>query len=44
VLNSGPHGLTEILYGTTSQTANNGSAFAGLTASGRFWSTIGDCA
>jgi len=41
VLNSGPHGLTEILYGTTSQTANNGSAFAGLTASGRFWSTIG---
>ena len=41
VLNSGPHGLSEILYGTTSMTANNGSAFAGLTASGRFWSTIG---
>ncbi len=41
VLNSGPHGLSEILYGTLSQTGNNGSAFAGLTASGRFWSTIG---
>jgi len=40
-LNAGPHGLSEILYGTISQTGNNGSAFAGLTASGRFWSTIG---
>jgi K+-transporting ATPase ATPase A chain len=40
-LNPGPHGLSEILYGTVSQTGNNGSAFAGLTASGRFWSTIG---
>ena len=40
-LNSGPHGLSEILYGTLSQTGNNGSAMAGLTASGRFWSTIG---
>ncbi len=40
-LNAGPHGLSEILYGTFSQTGNNGSAFAGLTASGRFWSTIG---
>ncbi len=41
VLNHGPHGLSEILYATLSQTGNNGSAFAGLTASGRFWSTIG---
>ncbi len=40
-LNSGPHGLSEIIYATISQTGNNGSAFAGLTASGRFWSTIG---
>jgi len=40
-LNPGPHGLSEILYGTISQTANNGSAFAGLTASGSFWATIG---
>ena len=43
-LNSGPHGLSEILYGAISQTGNNGSAFAGLTASGRFWSTIGGLA
>ena len=28
--NSGPHGLTEILYAFTSATGNNGSAFAGL--------------
>ena len=41
VLNHGPHGLSEILYATLSQTGNNGSAFAGLTASGRFWSTVG---
>jgi potassium-transporting ATPase potassium-binding subunit len=40
-LNAGPHGLSEILYGTLSQTGNNGSAFAGLTGSGRFWATIG---
>ena len=30
--NSGPHGLTEILYAYTSAAANNGSAFAGLNA------------
>src|SRR6185369_13505893 len=30
--NSGPHGLSEILYAYSSATANNGSAFAGLTA------------
>jgi K+-transporting ATPase ATPase A chain len=29
--NAGPHGLTEILYAYSSCTANNGSAFAGLT-------------
>ncbi len=40
-LNAGPHGLSEILYATISQTGNNGSAFAGLTVSGTFWSTIG---
>jgi len=28
--NSGPHGLSEILYAYTSATGNNGSAFAGL--------------
>jgi K+-transporting ATPase ATPase A chain len=30
--NSGPHGLTEMLYAYTSATGNNGSAFAGLNA------------
>ncbi|MGC4030943.1 MAG: potassium-transporting ATPase subunit KdpA [Tepidisphaeraceae bacterium] len=30
--NAGPHGLSEILYAYTSAAANNGSAFAGLTA------------
>ena len=30
--NSGPHGLTEILYAFSSAAGNNGSAFAGLNA------------
>ena len=30
--NSGPHGFSEILYAFTSCAANNGSAFAGLSA------------
>jgi K+-transporting ATPase ATPase A chain len=30
ISNSGPHGLSQILYAYTSSTANNGSAFAGL--------------
>ncbi|WP_174504108.1 potassium-transporting ATPase subunit KdpA [Acidiphilium sp. C61] len=30
--NAGPHGLTEMLYGWTSATENNGSALAGLSA------------
>lgn len=30
--NSGPHGFTEILYAASSAAGNNGSAFAGLTA------------
>jgi potassium-transporting ATPase potassium-binding subunit len=37
-LNKGPHGYSEILYAFTSATANNGSAFAGLTASNSFYS------
>ncbi len=41
VANSGPHGLSEMLYAAFSQTGNNGSAFAGITVSGKFWSTIG---
>src|SRR5262245_5671990 len=31
IANSGPHGFTEILYAYTSGTANNGSAFGGIT-------------
>ena len=30
ISNAGPHGLTQILYAYTSNTGNNGSAFAGL--------------
>jgi potassium-transporting ATPase potassium-binding subunit len=30
--NAGPHGLSEMLYAFSSATANNGSAFAGLSA------------
>jgi K+-transporting ATPase ATPase A chain len=32
IANPGPHGVSEILYAFTSATANNGSAFAGLSA------------
>ena len=32
--NAGPHGLTELFFAWTSATENNGSAFAGLTATG----------
>lgn len=39
LLNDGPHGLSEILYGYTSAAANNGSAFAGLTANAPWWNT-----
>jgi K+-transporting ATPase ATPase A chain len=34
--NAGPHGFSEILYAFSSATANNGSAFAGLTG-GTYW-------
>jgi K+-transporting ATPase ATPase A chain len=37
--NAGPHGFTEALYGYTSATANDGSAFAGLSADVPFWNT-----
>jgi K+-transporting ATPase ATPase A chain len=36
-LNKGPHGFSEILYAFTSAVGNNGSAFAGLTASTPFY-------
>ncbi len=35
--NSGPHGFSEILYAYTEGTANNGSAFAGLSANTWFY-------
>ncbi|HSW13422.1 MAG TPA: potassium-transporting ATPase subunit KdpA [Solimonas sp.] len=35
----GPHGFGEILYAYTSAAANNGSAFAGLTANSPFYDT-----
>jgi K+-transporting ATPase ATPase A chain len=40
-LNSGPHGLTEILYAYSSMSNNNGSAFAGLTADVPFYNLTG---
>src|SRR4029079_10674910 len=39
--NPGPHGFTEILYAYTSQTGNNGSAFAGLTGNTPFYNITG---
>ncbi|CAN5521741.1 potassium-transporting ATPase subunit KdpA [soil metagenome] len=39
-LNKGPHGFAEILYAFTSATANNGSAFAGLTAGTPFYNAL----
>ena len=37
--NSGPHGLSEILYAYASAIANNGSAFAGLNANTPWFNT-----
>ncbi|HEY3994917.1 MAG TPA: potassium-transporting ATPase subunit KdpA [Mycobacterium sp.] len=39
MLNSGPHGLSEILYAFTSAANNNGSAFAGLSANTNWYNT-----
>ena len=39
-LNAGPHGFSEILYGFTSVTNNNGSAFAGLSANSAFYNVV----
>ncbi|MEA3026386.1 MAG: potassium-transporting ATPase potassium-binding subunit, partial [Alphaproteobacteria bacterium] len=39
--NAGPHGFSEVLYAYTSQTANNGSAFAGLTGNILFYNLTG---
>jgi K+-transporting ATPase ATPase A chain len=39
MLNTGPHGLTEVLYGFTSAGNNNGSAFGGLTGNTDWYNT-----
>ncbi|GAA4628829.1 potassium-transporting ATPase subunit KdpA [Actinoallomurus vinaceus] len=37
--NSGPHGLSEVLYAFTSASNNNGSAFAGITVNTTWYDT-----
>jgi K+-transporting ATPase ATPase A chain len=37
MLNSGPHGLSEVLYAFTSAANNNGSAFAGISVNTPFY-------
>ncbi|HVM33584.1 MAG TPA: potassium-transporting ATPase subunit KdpA [bacterium] len=39
--NPGAHGFSEILYAFSSQVANNGSAFAGLTGNTHFYNLLG---
>jgi K+-transporting ATPase ATPase A chain len=39
IANTGPHGFSEILYAFTSGTANNGSAFAGISANTLYYNT-----
>jgi K+-transporting ATPase ATPase A chain len=39
--NPGPHGFTEMLYLYVSSTANNGSAFAGISANTMFYNLTG---
>ena len=41
IANKGPHGFSEILYAYTSQTANNGSAFGGLSGNTMFYNLTG---
>ena len=40
IANPGPHGFSEILYAFSSSAANNGSAFAGLSANTLFYNSI----
>jgi K+-transporting ATPase ATPase A chain len=39
--NAGPHGFSEVLYAFTSQAANNGSAFGGLSGNTFFYNLAG---
>ena len=41
IANPGPHGFSEILYLFTSSTANNGSAFGGITGNTPFYNMTG---
>jgi potassium-transporting ATPase potassium-binding subunit len=41
IANPGPHGFSEVLYAYTSQTANNGSAFGGLTGNTLWYNVTG---
>jgi K+-transporting ATPase ATPase A chain len=41
ISNSGPHGLTQILYAFTSMAGNNGSAFAGLNGNTNWYNLAG---
>ncbi|WP_147943166.1 potassium-transporting ATPase subunit KdpA [Microbispora sp. CSR-4] len=44
MLNSGPHGLSEVLYAFTSASNNNGSAFGGITVNTPWYDTaLGLC-
>ncbi len=40
MLNTGPHGLSEVLYAFTSAANNNGSAFAGITVNTDWYNTV----
>jgi len=44
VSNTGPHGLTQIVYAFTSMSNNNGSAFGGLNANTTWFNTTGGIA
>lgn len=44
IANPGPHGFSEVLYAFVSQTANNGSAFGGLTGNILFYNVTGGIA
>jgi K+-transporting ATPase ATPase A chain len=39
MLNTGPHGLSEVLYAFTSAANNNGSAFAGISVNTTWYNT-----
>jgi K+-transporting ATPase ATPase A chain len=41
ITNPGPHGLSQIIYAYTSQAANNGSAFGGISANTPWYNISG---